>query len=132
MRLFSVALRVNPRPAVTDCLSDIVRRHLAAPVRDCRRPLRGSEPTIPLGMLGSARDVPRCPVMYLGAHGGGLRDGIRCPRQSLEVLGGLAGGFGHPVAYWPFLALLHGAIVQHWRTGLHRFLPYVGARLSMS
>jgi hypothetical protein len=105
--LLGVGLHVSARTAVTDRLPDIVRRHLAAAVRGCRCPLRCGEPTVTLGMLGRAREVPRCPVMDIGAHGGSLSDGIRRPRQSLENLGGLAGGFGHPLAYWPLLALLH-------------------------
>src|SRR3954453_10482838 len=105
--LLSVALHVSPRTAVTDRLPDIVRRHLPAAVRGCRYPLRCGEPTVPLGMLGRAREVPRCLLMHIGAHGGGLSDGIRCPRQSLENLGGLADGLGQPIAYWPLLALLH-------------------------
>jgi hypothetical protein len=105
--LVSVALHVSPRTAVTDRLPDIVRRHLAAAVRGCRRSFRCREPTVTLGMLRRACKVLRRLVMDIGAHGGSLSDGIRCPRQGLEVLGRLAGGFGHPIAQWPLLALLH-------------------------
>jgi hypothetical protein len=105
--LVSVGLHVSARTAVTDRLPDIVRRHLAAAVRGCRCSFRCGEPTVALGMLGRAGKVFRRLVMDIGAHGGSLSDGIRCPRQGLEVLGHLAGGFGHLVAYWPFVALLH-------------------------
>src|SRR3954467_3244457 len=95
------------RTAVTDRLLDVVRRHLAAAVRGCRCSFRCGEPTVALGMLGRAWEVLRRLVMNIGARGGSFSDGIRCPRQGLEVLGHLAGGFGHPIAHWPFLALLH-------------------------
>jgi hypothetical protein len=114
--LVSVGLHVSPRTAVTDHLPDIVRRHLAAAVRGCRCSFRCGEPPVTLGMLGRAGKVLRRLVMDVGAHGGSRRDGIRCPRQRLEVLGHLAGGFGHPIAHWPSLALLHVGTIHYSRT----------------